>query len=343
MIRSHPFALSLLGLAAGLLAAAALPYLLAWTPAEREPATVSCTAQAPQLLAGQALKVMTWNVQGFTGSREQRPDASRGERRAERVDAAEVAANLAEVARIVREENPDLLLLQELHDGDRSTARQDQLAELKQALGELYPCSGEAFYRKARWLPDPRESGPVGIKLALLSRFHIDAAERVQLPTEPGHWLAAPFAAKPALLVAELPMRGAAALTVATTRLDSAIEGNGIRQATELGQLMADWQNARRHWLIAGDWNLPYTIDGRTHVLPPNLSPFRQVPRVGELVGPGQRQWATYQRGEELQVFDHLFHGNSLKRLEAAVRQQDTDALSNHRPLMVRLLLPAGD
>ncbi|TLX60641.1 endonuclease/exonuclease/phosphatase family protein [Stutzerimonas nosocomialis] len=343
MTRSRLVPLSLLGLAAGLLAAAALPYLLAWKPAEREPATVSCTAQAPHLLAGQALKVMTWNVQGFTGSQEQRPDASRGERRAERVDAAEVAANLAEAARIVREENPDLLLLQDVHDGDGATARQDQLAQLQQALGELYPCSGEAFYRKARWLPDPRESGPVGIKLALLSRFHIDAAERVQLPTEPGNWLSAPFAARPALLVAELPMRGAAALTVATTRLDSAAGGNAIGQATELGHLMADWQIARRHWLVAGDWNLPYTADGRTHVLPPNLSSFRQVPRVGEIAGPGQRQWATFQRGEELQVFDHLFHGNSLKRLEATVRQQGTAGLSNHRPLMVRLLLPAGD
>ncbi|MBA1271744.1 endonuclease/exonuclease/phosphatase family protein [Stutzerimonas azotifigens] len=343
MIRSRLIVLSLLGLAAGLLAAGTLPYLLAWKPAEREPATVSCTAQAPQLLAGQALKVMTWNVQGFTGSREQRSDASRGERRAERVDAAEVAANLAEVARIVHEESPDLLLLQEVHDGDGATARQNQLAQLQQALGDFYPCSSEAFHRKARWLPDPRESGPIGVKLALLSRFHIDAAERVQLPTEPGNWLSAPFAAKPALLITELPMRGGAILTVATTRLDSALEGNALGQATEIGRLMADWQNAHRHWLVAGDWNLPYSAEGQTLALPENLSPFRQVPRLGEIAGPGQRQWATFQRGEELQVFDHLFHGDSLKRLEASVRQQGTAGLSNHRPLMVRLLLPAGD
>lgn len=47
---------------------AALIYSLTWRPADKETLPVSCVApRAPTLLPGQALKVMTWNVQYLAG------------------------------------------------------------------------------------------------------------------------------------------------------------------------------------------------------------------------------------------------------------------------------------
>src|SRR3982751_1540701 len=42
---------------------------LTWRPDAKEALPVSCNAQAPMLVPGQALKVMTWNVQYLAGKR----------------------------------------------------------------------------------------------------------------------------------------------------------------------------------------------------------------------------------------------------------------------------------
>ena len=44
-------------------------YGLTWRPQAREALPVSCTANAAALVPGQALKVMTWNVQFLAGKR----------------------------------------------------------------------------------------------------------------------------------------------------------------------------------------------------------------------------------------------------------------------------------
>lgn len=47
----------------------ALVYSLTWRPRPHEEAAVSCSGQVAQLQPGQALKVMTWNVQYLAGKR----------------------------------------------------------------------------------------------------------------------------------------------------------------------------------------------------------------------------------------------------------------------------------
>ncbi|MDI7110991.1 endonuclease/exonuclease/phosphatase family protein, partial [Pseudomonas aeruginosa] len=44
-------------------------YLLSWQPADREAAPLHCQGAAPALKPGQALKVMTWNIQYLAGKR----------------------------------------------------------------------------------------------------------------------------------------------------------------------------------------------------------------------------------------------------------------------------------
>src|SRR5690606_24228277 len=62
----RPILLSLRFLALGLFVAV---YALTWHPADRETAPVACSAPAPALQPGQALKVMTWNIQYLAGKR----------------------------------------------------------------------------------------------------------------------------------------------------------------------------------------------------------------------------------------------------------------------------------
>ena len=63
---------TLLGLLIAIGLIALLIYSLTWRPQAKEVLPVSCNAQAPTLVPGQALKVMTWNVQYLARSEERR-------------------------------------------------------------------------------------------------------------------------------------------------------------------------------------------------------------------------------------------------------------------------------
>ena len=105
--------------AAGLAAALALlVYGLTYHPGLVERVAVCGDTNAPLLRPGQKLRILSWNLQYMAGKNhrffyEGGPD--------ERPSSAEIAATLAGVARVIREENPDIVLLQQVDDGSRRT------------------------------------------------------------------------------------------------------------------------------------------------------------------------------------------------------------------------------
>ena len=317
MTLPRPLRLALLGLASLLALLLALLYGLTWRPAERAAATAGCSAPAPVLQPGQALKVLTWNLRHLGG------DADGG-----------LAPSLDELARVLREERPDIVLLQELHDGAQTRDRQDPLALLQARLDEGYPCSSQAFYWKAPLTLQPPRLGRIGLKLATLSRYHIESAERVQLPRRPGNPLLQAFAARPALLVSYLPMRGGGRLTAINTQLDAFAPGDDTqrRQLAATRRLLAPLQDAGALWLLGGDFN-------RT---PPGQEARRPRADDGEL-----RRWAEHysmiSSPEQAGSLERLVHSPRLTRLDAQASRLDAEALSGQRPLLARLLLPALD
>ena len=185
-------------LVAGLLIVAGLTallvYSLTWRPEERETLPVRCTAEAPVLIPGQALKVMTWNLQYLAGKRYvfwyDLPDGSGPD---DRPTPEDMAFSLDEVTRVIRDEQPDIVLLQEVDENAKSSAYQDQLKLLQERLADLYPCSSQAFDWKADFVPNLHIFGSVGRKLATLSRYQVEHAERQQLPLASGNLLKRQF------------------------------------------------------------------------------------------------------------------------------------------------------
>lgn len=351
--------LSLSVLAVGLVA---LVYALTWHPAEREPAVLACQAEAPQLQPGQALKVMTWNLQYLAGKRYvfyyDLPD---GEGPDERPTAEDLAYSLDEVVRVIREEQPDVVNLQELHEGARATDYQDQLALLQERLADVYPCASQAFYWKAAFLPDPHILGSVGLKLATLSRFHIESAERLQLPLEANDPFSRQFDKKRALLVSYLPIRDGGHLAAVNTHLDALDDDPETlkRQIAMTRGLLDQLQSEGLPWVLAGDFNqlppgqyerLPalqrsrYSRDSELRAL---WSRYPMIPSVEEASGAQQAQWFTHYPNDPRvkgpdRTLDYVFHSPSLTRIEARVRQDDTLRISDHLPLTARFFLPSG-
>ena len=350
---------TLLGLLilAGLLLAST--YSLTWRPEAKESLTVQCSGPAPSLVPGQALKVMTWNVQYLAGKRYVFwNDLAQGSD--ESPTPEDMAFSLDEVARVIRDEQPDVVLLQELDDGAKASDYQDQLKLLRERLADLYPCSTWAFDWKADFVPDLHIFGSVGRQLATLSRYQIEHAERQQLPEPPQNFISRQFQPKNALLVSYLPLRDGGQVTLLNTHLDWVRQPDDSLQnkVAAIAKVVDKFEARGTPWLIGGDFNLlplgqfqrlppeqrtPYTADSPLHAL---WDKYPMIPTNNEASGIDRARWLTHYpndpglNGPDRTV-DYLFYSPRLKRVQAEVRQDDTLRISDHLPVIARFLLPA--
>ncbi|VVQ22470.1 endonuclease/exonuclease/phosphatase family protein [Pseudomonas fluorescens] len=337
----------------------ALIFSLTWRPDARETLPVSCTGTPPTLVPGQALKVMTWNVQYLAGKRYVFwNDLAQGNDEAPTLE--DMAFSLDEVARVIRDEQPDVVLLQELDDGAKASDYQDQLKLLQERVADLYPCSASAFDWKADFVPDSHIFGSVGRQLATLSRYRIEHAERLQLPVASANVISRQFQPKDALLATKLPLSDGGQLTVFNTHLERASQPDDTLQAqvSAVAKVLDKYESQGLPWLIGGDFNLlplgqyrrlpaeqrtPYAADSELHLL---WDKYPMIPTNNEASGIDRAQWLTHYpndpglNGPDRTV-DYLFYSPKIKRVGAMVRQDDTLRISDHLPVIARFLLPA--
>ncbi|WP_397455695.1 endonuclease/exonuclease/phosphatase family protein [Pseudomonas versuta] len=351
---------TLLGLLLVTAVLASLIYSVTWRPDAKEVLALSCPATAPVLVPGQALKVMTWNVQYLAGKRYvfwyNLVDDSGPDLRPTRED---MAFSLDEVSRVIRDEQPDLVLLQELDENAKASDYQDQLALLQERLVDLYPCSTQAFTWKADLVPDWHILGSVGRKLVTLSRYQIEHAERLQLPVAEANIISRQFQPKPALLVNYLPLNDGGQIIAINTQFDapSLDNSNLLHQMQATGVLLDKFESQGTPWLIGGDFNLlpigqflrlpaelraGYSPDSELHLL---WEKYPMVPSNPEATGIDRELWLTHFPNDPRvqapdRTLDYLFYSPKLQRIEAYVRQEDTLSISDHLPVMGRFLLP---
>ncbi|AWY41339.1 endonuclease/exonuclease/phosphatase family protein [Pseudomonas putida] len=335
-------------------------YSLTWRPGAREVLPVSCSTRAPTLAPGQALKVMTWNVQYLAGKRYVFwNDLANGTD--ESPTPEDMAFSFDEVARVIRDEQPDIVLLQELDDGAKATDYQNQLKLLHERVADLYPCSVAAYDWKADFVPDPHIFGSVGRQLATLSRFQIDHAQRLQLPVAKANLISRQFQPKNALLAAYLPLNDGGQVAVLNTHLDRVTQPDENLQAqvSAVAKVLDKFESRGTPWLIGGDFNLLplgqyqrlpdeqrtlYSADSALHVL---WDRYPMIPTNNEASGIDRARWLTHYPNDPGlsgpdRTVDYLFYSPRIKRVEATVRQDDTLRISDHLPVIARFLLPAS-
>ena len=346
--------------------AAGLLYDITWHPARHEQMPVSCNAKdaaPPLLVPGQALKVMTWNIQYLAGKRYVFwYDMADGSGPDERPTPEDIAYNLDEVARVIRDEQPDIVLLQEVDDGAKHTDYSNQLALLQERVTDLYPCSTEAFYWKSDFVPNPHIYGSVGTKLATLSRYRLDKAERLQLPSPSGNLLGRLFEPRHALLVSYLPLHDGGQLAVVNTHLGDFHPGDDTlqRQITATAELLDGFEKSGTPWISGGDFNLlpqgqyprlpaeqreRYAPQSELQVL---WDKYPMIPSNDDVNGEDRRTWYTRFPNDPRvsgpdRTQDYLFYSPALKRVDGHVRQGDTLLISDHLPVIGRFLLPAKE
>lgn len=349
---------------AGLAGLGILLGLLVWAitfhPAPSQAAAVVCPEEAPLLQPGQRLKALTYNVQFMAGKNyvffyDLPHDAGPDERPA----AVDIEQTLREVARLIRAEDPDVVLLQEVDDGSTRTDAEDQLARLLTLLPPAYRCHTAAFYWKAAFVPHPRIRGAIGQKLAIISKYRIEEATRYSLPQTPADPLTRQFSPKQAILEARLPVENDQDFMLLTTHLEVANRGAEImqNQVAAVDQRLAALDQEGYVWLIGGDFNLlppgqfeqlqaSQQGDYRSETeLKPLFERYQVIPGLEEVKGEQASQWYTRfvndpSVGKPDRTLDYFFFAEGLTLVEGYVRQHDTLNVSDHLPVIAEFELP---
>jgi endonuclease/exonuclease/phosphatase family metal-dependent hydrolase len=330
-------------------------------PALVEAMTVDCPASMPTLEAGQPLKVLTWNVQTMSGKNYVFwSDLPNNDGPDEKPSEDDIAATFNELVRIVQDENPDLVLIQEIDDGAERTYYEDQLARLIGLLPE-YPCVTSAFDWKSAYVPHPRIHGSVGWKVAILSKYQISSADRIQLSTAKGDFVSDQFKIKPAVLKATLPLSNGGEFVALTVHLDLYVPGTDAKgvQLAEIEKLLTELDAVGTPWLLGGDFNLlPYDDAALNRLLPAHQKYYnpqseikylfdrhQALPTADELTGPDFAKWFTRWPNDPAisgpdRTLDYFFLSDSLTVSDHYVRSKNTLNISDHLPVIVKFDLP---
>jgi endonuclease/exonuclease/phosphatase family metal-dependent hydrolase len=331
-------------------------------PAEVESMAVTCPESAPTVKTGQSLKVLTWNVQTMSGKNYVFwSDLPNNDGPDEKPSPKDITLTLSEVARIIKDEKPDIILLQEIDNGAERTNYENQFARLMKLLPSDYVCNTSAFDWKAAYVPHPRIRGAVGWQVAILSKYKISAAERHQLAVPPSSIIEKPFRIKPAILEAHLPMTGGGEFIAMTVHLDLYVPGTDTKtvQLEQINQLLASLDKADVPWVIGGDFNLLPFDDAAFQRLPVEhqrsynpqseiklmFDKHQAVPSSDEVTGANFAQWFTRFPNDPAilapdRTLDYMFMSPGIIIGDHYVRLKDTLKISDHFPLISNLKLP---
>lgn len=345
---------------AGILLGLVLLFRLStYHPKQVQSEAVHSRGSAPSLRPGQPLKVLNWNLQYMAGKNYvffyDEWDGSGPDKRPSRAD---IEATWAEVLRVIRDENPDILILQELHVGSASTDKEDQVKRLVDSLPPEYAYWTAAWYWKAAFVPHPRIMGSAGMKLAIISKYKIDSAIRHQLPLMPNDPLTRHLNFKRAVLEARLPVEGGRELALMSIHMDAFAQGSDTmeRQVEYVVGLLEQTGQAGRSFAIAGDFNLvpPGLSYSR---LPDDEKPmfkseteisrlydrWRGYPTLAQADGPDWQDYLTHFpniRDRPDRILDYYFVSDDLKVDDFYVRLRDTLHVSDHFPTVLNFRLP---
>ena len=265
---------------------------------------------------------------------------------------------LDQVADVIRREDPDVVLLQEINGADDSrTHYTDHAVELLNRLpDELYPCQSEAPYWKAEFIIHPEVLGPVNMKLLTLSKYRITRSMRHQLPRKPRNFLVTPFHFQRAMLESHIATDRDQTVAVINTHYDAWGAGTSImsRQISRTEELLQSLDSQDIPWVFGGDLNLlpPDGNRQRRKIIAagtgnydenPQISPlyekYRAIPALQYLTASEPQAWYTHFPNDPTvnapdRTIDYLFYSDQWSLDDAYILQGETLQISDHLPVV---------
>ncbi len=334
-------------------------YFTTYHPNAIEDETIFSLTTAPQLKPGQQLKVLSWNLQFLAGRPNNNFFYDGGSDPWPSLQT--VMANAKAVATIIVQENPDVILLQELDDGAERTHFQDQLQLILSLLPADYAVHTSSFYWLADFVPHGELLGGVGMKMSIISKYRLASAKRYALPAiTTDDILARQYNLKRAIQGTYLPIEGGGKLNLLNTHLSAYAQGSDtmLRQVAMVDKVLGDHAAQGDPVLLGGDFNLlpsdvayqnlaagsrKYYNEGGTEIAP-LLERYRSVPSLPETLGANRHDWFTHIANDNHsevpdKTIDYIFYSGKLALREHYVRSLDTLKISDHLPVVASFTL----
>lgn len=327
---------------------------------ELEEVAVECASTPPVYDSEKPLKVLSWNIQFLAGKNYVFfYDAVNGSGTDEAPSAKDQQLTLGEVVRVLKEENPDIVLLQEVDVGAKRTDYADQVQILWEHLGKkVYPCAASTYYWKAGFAPHPHIMGRIGMKLATFSKYQIQKAWRHALGEFPANIVVRQFRPKRAILETQIPSNRGPELHIMNTHLEAYSQGSDLmkKQIEIIKNLLQRYEtnphSQEKTWLLGGDFNLLLPGGSYESLSPSQRSLYQKdseiksltdhyavIPSLRDVNGELKDLWYThYPNDPEVQgpdrTIDYLFYGTALQPRHYKVRSHDTQKISDHLPVI---------
>lgn len=333
-------------------------YFTTLQPKALESVEVHCQPEAKPYPINKPLSVLSYNVQFFAGKDyvfyfdvkdNAGPDIAPSPKA--------IKTSLTGIAEMIKQQQPDILLLQEVHDGAKATGYQDQLAQLISLLPkDQFPCHASAFYWQADFVPHPKIMGSVGMKLSTLSRYKLNSAQRHQLALQPMDPVSQAFYLKRAILETQLVTDLGQPWHILNTHFDAFAKGSDTmqQQVSYSQRLLSQLDTDDKTWILGGDLNLLppdqlATLASHQHYLYQEDTELKvlfdrwpSIPNLDQLTGADKASWYTHLANDPEvdkmdRSIDYIFHSKKLRSSNSSVLNQGRMLeLSDHMPVVAQ-------
>jgi endonuclease/exonuclease/phosphatase family metal-dependent hydrolase len=263
-----------------------------------------------------------------------------------------IRRTIKDVVKVIVDEDPDFVLLQEIDDGAKRTGNQDQLQALLEQLPKAYKYHTSAFYWKSGFVPHQRILGRAGMKLSTLSKHPIISAKRHKLPLKPDNFIAKHLGIKRAVLEANVPYAEGGKLVLLNTHLEAFSKQSDIsqKQVDHISVLLKSFNEKNIPWVIGGDFNLLH--QGQLVALEPRqriyyqpeselsslTNQFACIPSITDIQSDPSKWYSFYSNDPDVKApdrtLDYIFYSPLFSCESKSVRQHDTANISDHFPVI---------
>ncbi len=254
--------LKILGIIAGSIVGIVLIFALVLTIGEYRPddvEQVELTGQAEKSLTkGESITLLSWNI-GYGGLSETADFFMDGGKGVRTQDEDQVKKNVQAVIDTIKEEQPEIVFLQEI---DRNSTRSYGIDQV-QTIGDAYSGyqSGFANNFKVLYMPIPIPPyGHINSGIMTLSKYSATKAERISLPC-PFSWPIRLLQLKRCLLVERIPIKDSdKELVLVNLHLEAYDDGEGkVEQTKKLEELMQTEREKGNYVIAGGDFNQTFS------------------------------------------------------------------------------------
>lgn len=314
------------------------------------PAQTFCKKGTPTFSKKQKkLRVLSWNIQ-YGASRNYHFFYNGGKDVI--VAQKHVNETLRQIAEVIRKQNPDVILWQELDAHSKRTNFTQQLDVLWNALS--YGCRSDTTYHRSKFVPTPSFSnamGAVDMRLAIFSKYKLTQGTRYALPMLKENYIRRAFNLKRAVHEVHMPFAEGGQIGFLNTHFSAFSHGDGtmMKQTKKLIQLIEQNEKKGNSWIAGGDLNLlapgidRSKIVGADTYYPEKENPlkllFKRYKSALSLEKYNQdpKKYNTYLPPSYKQAdrwIDHIFHSKDL-RVETYFVAPMPLMTSDHLPIVI--------